>query len=210
MDAPSGFRNPGSTGGGGKPSRIRGKKISPNQNPQLFDDTSQQPPYGGQQQQYPPPGSQVPPQTFDPLQHPAQALPPPQGFDQSAGFGSPTHGMSQPFAPQNLMSDPMANMAVQYGQNFAGQGKEYVQQNLEKYMSKSRLKYYFAVDTSYVGKKIALLLFPFTHSDWSIKYSQDEPVAPRYEINAPDLYIPVMAFVTYILLAGFILGTQDK
>ena len=26
--------------------------------------------------------------------------------------------------------------------------------------------------------------------DWSIKYNKDEPVAPRYEINAPDLYIP--------------------
>lgn len=26
--------------------------------------------------------------------------------------------------------------------------------------------------------------------DWSIHYNQEEPVAPRYEINAPDLYIP--------------------
>ena len=26
--------------------------------------------------------------------------------------------------------------------------------------------------------------------DWAIKYDQDQPVAPRYEINAPDLYIP--------------------
>lgn len=30
----------------------------------------------------------------------------------------------------------------------------------------------------------------FPHKDWSIKYNQDEPVAPRYEVNAPDLYIP--------------------
>ena len=33
---------------------------------------------------------------------------------------------------------------------------------------------------------------------------------PRYEINAPDLYIPVMAFVTYILLAGIVMGTQKR
>jgi hypothetical protein len=31
-------------------------------------------------------------------------------------------------------------------------------------VSTSRLKYYFAVDTSYVGKKLGLLLFPFLHS----------------------------------------------
>jgi len=33
---------------------------------------------------------------------------------------------------------------------------------LEKYVSTSKLKYYFAVDTSYVGKKLLTLLFPFT------------------------------------------------
>lgn len=38
--------------------------------------------------------------------------------------------------------------------------------------------------------------------DWSIKYNQDEPVAPRYEVNAPDLYIPgkfclSMSFIKY-------------
>ena len=35
---------------------------------------------------------------------------------------------------------------------------------LEKYVSTTKLKYYFAVDTSYVGKKLALIIFPFTHS----------------------------------------------
>ena len=35
---------------------------------------------------------------------------------------------------------------------------------LEKYVSPSKLKYYFAVDTTYVGKKLAMLLFPYTHT----------------------------------------------
>lgn len=104
----------------------------------------------------------------------------------------------------------MANMAMQYGSSLADQGKEYVHKNLEKYVSTSKLKYYFAVDTKYVGKKLGLLTFPYTHSDWSIQYSQEEPIAPRYEMNAPDLYIPVMAFVTYVLVAGVVLGTQDR
>lgn len=55
-----------------------------------------------------------------------------------------------------------------------------------------------------------MLCFPFTHSDWSIKFNQDQPVAPRDDINAPDLYIPSMAFVTYILIAGVVLGTYNK
>ncbi|KAJ9574724.1 hypothetical protein L9F63_008094, partial [Diploptera punctata] len=46
--------------------------------------------------------------------------------------------------------------------------------------------------------------------DWSVKYEQEEPVQPRYEINAPDLYIPTMAYVTYILVAGLVLGMQDR
>ena len=35
---------------------------------------------------------------------------------------------------------------------------------LEKYVSVSKAKYYFAVDTTYVGKKLGLLVFPFTHT----------------------------------------------
>ncbi|XP_005097008.1 protein YIF1B-B [Aplysia californica] len=131
-----------------------------------------------------------------------------QGFDQGA-YGGQMAGMPQ-FPGQQLLNDPMANMAMQYGQQLAGQGKDIVNKNVEKYISSSKLKYYFAVDTAYVGKKLGLLLFPFTHSDWSIRYNQEEPIAPRYEINAPDLYIPVMAFVTYVLVAGMVLGIQDR
>ena len=34
---------------------------------------------------------------------------------------------------------------------------------MEKYISTSTMKYYFAVDTKYVTKKIMLLLWPFSH-----------------------------------------------
>lgn len=33
---------------------------------------------------------------------------------------------------------------------------------------------------------------------------------PREDINAPDLYIPAMAFVSYILLVGFVHGTTQQ
>lgn len=102
------------------------------------------------------------------------------------------------------------DMAMQYGQTLAAQGKELVNKNFEKYVPLTKLKYYFAVDNRYVLQKIKLLFFPFLHTDWSLKYDQDNPVQPRYDINAPDLYIPLMAYITYVVLAGLVLGMQDR
>jgi len=101
----------------------------------------------------------------------------------------------------------MMNMARAYGEQFVGDSK----QKLEKVISIGRLKYYFDVDNSYVGKKLAKVLFPFVHMNWTVTGSNDnEPPRPRYDVNANDLYIPLMAIITYILVAGWILGTQDR
>lgn len=35
-----------------------------------------------------------------------------------------------------------------------------------------------------------LLLPPLSPQDWEVQYQQDTPVAPRFDVNAPDLYIP--------------------
>jgi hypothetical protein len=35
-------------------------------------------------------------------------------------------------------------------------------------------------------------------------------VEPRKDLNVPDLYIPVMGLITYVLLTGFIMGTQMR
>ncbi|XP_025104312.1 protein YIF1B-like isoform X2 [Pomacea canaliculata] len=185
MDAPSGFRQRKS----GQKRRGRGGKAGgQGSRPQLFEDTSTMPP---------------------------QPTAPPYnmnygGAQYGPGFETTAYPSQQQFMGQQFFNDPMASMAMQYGTSLADQGREYVHKNIEKYVATSKLKYYFAVDTAYVGKKLGLLFFPYTHADWSIHYNQEEPVAPRYEINAPDLYIPVMAFVTYILVAGVVMGTQER
>ncbi|XP_066560046.1 protein YIF1B isoform X2 [Amia ocellicauda] len=120
---------------------------------------------------------------------------------ETSGMGYPT---------QALLSDPMSNLAMAYGSSLASQGKEMVDKNLDRFFPISKLKYYFAVDTVYVGKKLGLLVFPYMHQNWEVSYQQDTPVAPRFDINAPDLYIPAMAFITYILVAGLALGTQNR
>lgn len=121
---------------------------------------------------------------------------------QQTGVGQPNFAMFQ----QPIVQD----MALQYGQKLADQGKELVHKELEKYVSVSKLKYYFAVDNRYVLNKLRLIFFPFAQRDWSLKFDQDQPVQPRYDINAPDLYIPTMGFITYIVLAGFMLGMQER
>ena len=62
--------------------------------------------------------------------------------------------------PQVTMFDPNLVYAAgshvfnQYAQDLTHQSKSWVER---------KLKYYFAVDTPYVLKKLALLFFPFSH-----------------------------------------------
>jgi hypothetical protein len=102
--------------------------------------------------------------------------------------------------------NPMFNVASQLGGQFAEQQKE----KLSQVISSFNLKYYFAVDTNYVGKKIGILLFPFVHREWACSFVGDKPVPAKMDINAPDLYVPLMAFITYILLTGFVFGVQKR
>ncbi|OWA51274.1 Protein YIF1B [Hypsibius exemplaris] len=126
-------------------------------------------------------------------------------------YGAPPPGYPGQGQPMPAyFADPLANVAMQYGQSLAGQGKDIVNQNLEKWISISTLKFYFAVDTKYVARKLLVLFLPFVIRDWSIKFPPSQCVAPREEPNAPDLYVPAMAFVTYILTTGVLLGTQNR
>lgn len=70
-------------------------------------------------------------------------------------------GFGQQFA---MFQQPMVqDMAMQYGQKLADQGKELVNKEFEKYIPVTKIKYYFAVDNKYVLNKLRLLFFPFTH-----------------------------------------------
>lgn len=74
-------------------------------------------------------------------------------------------GIAGQFPPQFAMfQQPIVqNMAMQYGQRLADQGKQLVENQFTKWVPVSKLKYYFAVDNNYVINKLRLLFFPFTH-----------------------------------------------
>ncbi|XP_069500984.1 protein YIF1A isoform X2 [Ambystoma mexicanum] len=160
--------------------------------------------YGGHGSKHrgrgPPPQMADPNQLFDDT---SGAAPPPQ-----AVYGN--QGIDMGFNVNNLFTDPMANVAMTYGSSIATQGKDIVNKEINRFMSINKLKYFFAVDTTYVMKKLALLMFPYTHQNWEVRYNRDAPLTPRHDVNAPDLYIPTMAFITYILLAGMALGIQQR
>lgn len=162
--------------------------------------------YGNQYGNYP----NLPQQQQQQQQPPAQmSMPqPPNVGGQQAGAAPGGPGYPGQFA---MFQQPIVqDMALQYGQKLADQGKELVHSQFEKYIPVTKLKYYFAVDNKYVVNKLRLIFFPFTQTDWSLKYDHDNPVQPRYDINAPDLYIPTMAYITYVVLAGIVLGFQNR
>ena len=95
---------------------------------------------------------------------------------------------------------------------------------MSKYVQIEQLKYYFDVSNSYVIKKLMLLSFPYKNKvilyilivkNWTRIIAREGQVggylSPRDDINAPDLYIPLMSFVTYILLISVLMfNTSSK
>eukprot|EP00823_Brevimastigomonas_motovehiculus_P004372 TRINITY_DN2874_c0_g1_i1.p1 TRINITY_DN2874_c0_g1~~TRINITY_DN2874_c0_g1_i1.p1 ORF type:complete len:365 (-),score=84.59 TRINITY_DN2874_c0_g1_i1:464-1558(-) len=98
----------------------------------------------------------------------------------------------------------------------------------------SKLKYYFHVDNLYVLKKLRMLLLPCLHkkgfrrslvtdlsssgtanNNNNAQQQQKETDASLYKFptedeNAPDLYIPLMSFITYVLLVAAIFGANGS
>ena len=90
-------------------------------------------------------------------------------------------------------------------------GRQYVEGTLARIINLRALRRYFAVSTDYVANKLKLVLLPYTHrGSWQRSVLQtptgDEYPPPRADINAPDLYIPVMGFVTYIVFCAVVAG----
>ena len=114
----------------------------------------------------------------------------------------------------NISSGTLAATALQYGPTLAATGKDFLDQKLDSFTEQSRgvYKRYWAVDTNYVLRKLFYLLFPFSSGSNSNGF-YSSPTSSDCEtrtMDTPDLYIPSMSFVTYILMVGYVLGTQGR
>ncbi|KAJ6088483.1 hypothetical protein N7486_009744 [Penicillium sp. IBT 16267x] len=167
-----------------------------------------------------PPPAQSPPLHHPVPQHvstvPMMRSPPPPTSQQTpnAGYGgnpyqpSPAQGGNPNYAGGpgfgQFMTDPTAQMGFQVA-----------------------LKHYFNVSNSYVLNKLMLVLFPWRHKPWSRQQARMPASAgpdgqitqqqyssmflpPRDDLNSPDMYIPVMAVVTYILLSVLLAGFRGN
>ncbi|ODN83026.1 hypothetical protein L202_01252, partial [Cryptococcus amylolentus CBS 6039] len=126
------------------------------------------------------------------------------------GYGAPNYGQWPG------MNDATTQMGVQFGKSAVAAGQEYMEKNFTRFLPLQLIKVSFSVTNLYVLNKLRLVLFPWRHKPWSrqTRRTVDGAVegwaAPRDDINAPDLYIPTMALVTYTLLAALASGLQSR
>ncbi|CCD25733.1 protein transporter YIF1 NDAI_0F04150 [Naumovozyma dairenensis CBS 421] len=136
--------------------------------------------------------------------------------------------------------DPRSSMAFQLGQsafsNFIGQENfNQFQETVSKVSnngSTTYLSHYFQVSTSYVLQKLKQILFPYLNkNNWQrIPDSQSKMnggngnpnaptmngpssfqfMSPKDDSNCPDLYIPIMGLITYILIWNTQQGLQGS
>jgi len=126
------------------------------------------------------------------------------------------HKPFQNFLGNNFLNDPTAQLGFQLGQKAFESGAEMVNQNINRYFNPASLKKYFDVSNSFVFKKLGLVLFPFHHKSWARIGRRNEQTGkmdyspPRDDINSPDLYIPVMSCITYVILSAIAMTTEGN
>ena len=74
------------------------------------------------------------------------------------------------------------------------------------YFSLEGLKPYFDVDNKYVLYKFRYLFIPFLKEK---KINSSEEIQNKYNIEYFDLYLPLMSFITYVLVVSFISAIKN-
>ncbi len=141
----------------------------------------------------------------------------PSGIESRTGIGPSLDGLfGEPSGPNGAV----ANLVLRSGQGFVRDKMG----GLMSWLGAYNLKYYYTVDNHYVLMKLKRILLPTLYTNWTRTGGSDttnldsdhaatscaEPKPPMQDENAPDLYIPTMAFVTFILLMGFAQGVSGE
>ena len=145
------------------------------------------------------------------------------GGDAAAGLGAGVDniavGAASALGLDGASAKVMGAMASQAATNAAMSylGTDQLQ-DLTKTFTGSRLnvlRYYFDVSNAYVLAKLKILLLPYRHASFerqsvAVAGGAYAPKPPCEDPNAPDLYLPLMSYVTYILVAGFYSGADGR
>ena len=109
-----------------------------------------------------------------------------------------------------------AGLLGSYGERLMGSVKTNVSSNwLVRYVAGVEFTEYFAVDAAYLRRKLKMVLLPFAHrGSWSrlcdgvaggLRFK-----SPREDVNAPDLYLPLMAMCAHCVLRAASLGVEGE
>uniref|UniRef100_A0A7S1Z347 Protein YIF1 n=1 Tax=Trieres chinensis TaxID=1514140 RepID=A0A7S1Z347_TRICV len=132
-------------------------------------------------------------------------------FDPSMAAAAMTSVAAQGFTP-----DAMFGQGQKLVEGFLDKSTARFIPGLDLFMR--TLRVYFAVDNRFVKGKAQRVLFPFVYKDWARLEDQattpsDNNIAycpPVQDINAFDLYIPLMTLITYVLLCALCYGTAGE
>lgn len=125
-------------------------------------------------------------------------------------------------------SNMMVQLGLSYGQKVIQEGEK----GLSRYLPLvGDVRRYFRVDNQYVKRKLLMLIFPFDKqfSRRSFQFGDDlgggaftssisgpssvpsnqQQLPPTDDVCAFDLYIPLMACITYVTICGFVRGIND-
>ncbi len=112
-------------------------------------------------------------------------------------------GNSLPQNPEDLIKKGLKNSGIPEEAVKAGLkiGEQIIKDSQSKfidYFSLEGLKPYFNVTNNYVLLKLIYIILPFLY-----KVDSNLSTQQNLKIESPDLYIPLMSFITYVLLIGF-------
>lgn len=121
-----------------------------------------------------------------------------------------------PMGTQNVDAfTPLAQGAMaMYGDRLISGGQDFMRKRMG-FFSGGLFHYYFHVDMRYVRRKLKILILPFLHrGSWTRipdhVAGEGAYKSPQQDPNAPDLYIPIMSFFTYLVLCSFALMRQSR
>lgn len=144
---------------------------------------------------------------------------PQQHFNSQQQYPFQPQFANQQAMPQqqnpNFIQDPKAQLAYQLGSKAIGNffnGNQVdpsaAMNNLTSGTTFDNLSQYFQVSNQYVLQKMKIILCPFLNKSWTTTtdVKNNNVVLPRDNVNAPDMYLPIMSLITYILIWNFTKG----
>lgn len=111
----------------------------------------------------------------------------------------------------------VANNLISTGLGVVGKEAENMRQRIDS----DRVRYYFTVNNFSVFTKMKNIIFPFLKREWTrARISLSSNIGPegvdnqiyqppRDDPNSPDLYLPLVFFITFIILVGVIAGLKN-